>query len=170
MLTHSTVHNPDRYMADLRQVLSQGRKRIGLLVGAGAPTAVLVNDKNLIVDDGNPLIPDVNGLTEAVVTALEARDQNVVQSIRVEIEESGHTINIETILTQIRRLAQAIGHSTVHGLNGQEYSLLGERICSKVGMFVSPSLPESANPFSELISWISGTQTRTFSRNIHTKL
>ena len=29
-----TFHNPDRFMSDLRQILSQGRKRIGLLIGA----------------------------------------------------------------------------------------------------------------------------------------
>lgn len=32
-----SVHNPDQYMASLRQIIAQGRKRIGLLVGAGAP-------------------------------------------------------------------------------------------------------------------------------------
>ena len=35
MLNAPTIHNPDRYMADLRQILSQGRKRIGVLIGAG---------------------------------------------------------------------------------------------------------------------------------------
>ena len=45
----STVHNPDRYMADLRQMLSQGRKRIGIFIGAGAPTAIRVDAKNEIV-------------------------------------------------------------------------------------------------------------------------
>ena len=39
----STIHNPDRFMVDLRQILSQGRKRVGLLMGAGAPVAVKVN-------------------------------------------------------------------------------------------------------------------------------
>ena len=37
-----TVHNPDRHIADLRQILSQGKKRIGPLVGAGAPVALKV--------------------------------------------------------------------------------------------------------------------------------
>jgi len=31
-----TVHNPDRFMADLRQILSQGRKRIGILIDSVA--------------------------------------------------------------------------------------------------------------------------------------
>jgi hypothetical protein len=36
-----TVHNPDRYIGDLRQILAQGRKRIGILIGAGGPASVL---------------------------------------------------------------------------------------------------------------------------------
>jgi hypothetical protein len=39
----TTVHNPDRYMGDLRQILAQGRKRIGLLIGAGAPASIQYN-------------------------------------------------------------------------------------------------------------------------------
>ena len=31
-----SVHNPDQYMAALGTIVAQGRKRIGLLVGAGA--------------------------------------------------------------------------------------------------------------------------------------
>jgi hypothetical protein len=33
----TSIHNPDQYMANLRQIIAQGRKRVGLLVGAGAP-------------------------------------------------------------------------------------------------------------------------------------
>ena len=36
-----SVHNPDQYMASLRQIIAQGRKRIGLLVGAGAPAGIV---------------------------------------------------------------------------------------------------------------------------------
>ncbi|MBW2663936.1 MAG: hypothetical protein JRD93_18645 [Deltaproteobacteria bacterium] len=41
----TTVHNPDRYMGDLRQILAQGRKRIGLLIGAGAPASIQYDRK-----------------------------------------------------------------------------------------------------------------------------
>ena len=69
-------------MADLRQILSQGRKRIGILVGAGAPTAIRVDDDNRIVEDGGrPLIPDVAGLTDAVVSALPEGDRNNRQNL-----------------------------------------------------------------------------------------
>jgi hypothetical protein len=52
-----SVHNPDRVMADLRQILSRGRKRIGLLIGAGAPLSVRIDDTARIHPDGKPLIP-----------------------------------------------------------------------------------------------------------------
>jgi hypothetical protein len=47
-----SVHNPDRLMADLRQILLQGRKRIGLLLGAGAPLSVRVDTEGRISPDG----------------------------------------------------------------------------------------------------------------------
>lgn len=152
----TSLHNPDRYMADLRQILSQGRKRIGILIGAGAPTAIRVDDDNRIVEDGgHPLIPDVAGLTDAVVSALTEGDRNIVEILKNELDES---VNIETILTKIRRLAQAIGNSAVHGLNGDQYEELGRKVCAKIGEEVDSHLPEDPNPYSELVSWISGTQ------------
>ena len=159
MLNTPTIHNPDRYMVDLRQILSQGRKRIGILIGAGGPMAIRVNDDNEIVEEcGNPLVPDVAGLTAAVVAGLTEEDRKVVEILKEEIEEAGDPINIETILTQVRRLAQAIGRSTVHGLNGTDFDDLGRKICDEIGQQVRANLPASPNPYSELISWISGTQ------------
>ena len=53
----TSLHNPDRYMADLRQILSQGRKRIGIFIGAGAPMAIRIDEDNRIVEGGKPLVP-----------------------------------------------------------------------------------------------------------------
>jgi hypothetical protein len=133
-------------MVDLRQILSQGRKRIGLLIGAGAPMAILI--------DGKPLIPDVAGLTAAVVSSLNADDAKIIQTLRAEI---GGDPNIEAILTRVRRLAQAIGQATVHGINGTGYEELGQRICAEIGSQVSAVLPQGVNPYTELVSWIAGT-------------
>ena len=154
-MNSSPIHNPDRYMVDLRQILSQGRKRIGILIGAGAPTAVRVDDNNQMAENGRPLVPDVTGLTDAVIDTLNENDQNVVRTLKHEIDG---IVNIETILTRIRRLAQAIGNSHVHGLDGNSYSELGQRICEAIGEKVDSRLPASPNPYSELVSWISGTQ------------
>ena len=151
----ASLHNPDRYMADLRQILSQGRKRIGIFIGAGAPTAIRVDEGHRIVEEGKPLVPDVAGLTDAVVSALAEEDRKVVEKLKDEIDGN---VNIEAILTQVRRLAQAIGKSVVHGLDGSAYGELGQRICEKIGCRVRSRLPDGPNPYSELVSWISGTQ------------
>jgi hypothetical protein len=60
-----SVHNPDQYMASLRQIIAQGRKRIGLLVGAGAPAGIFPPGSD------KPLIPAVAGLTDMVMEALK---------------------------------------------------------------------------------------------------
>ncbi len=53
-----SVHNPDQYMAALRTIIAQGRKRIGLLVGAGASAGMAKPDGTY------PLIPAVSGPTD----------------------------------------------------------------------------------------------------------
>ena len=150
------LHNPDRYMADLRQVLSQGRKRIGLLIGAGAPSSILVDDKNQIVQEGGRhLIRDVAGLTLAVVDKLPDREKQIIEILKKRL---GDKPNIEDILTQIRRLAQAIGDEKVHDYDGDSYNKLATQICKIIGTEVSATLPDETNPYSNLVSWISGTQ------------
>ena len=153
-MTQTTIHNPDRFMADLRQILSQGRKRIGLLIGAGAPASVRVNADGKIDSTGNPLVPDVTKLTKDVVTSLESNHQKIVDLLRPEL---GDSPNIETILTRVRRLSQAIGSAKVHNLDGPGYEQLAECICKRIGKIVAASLPEEPNPFTELVSWIGGT-------------
>ena len=152
-MSQTTIHNPDRFMVDLRQILSQGRKRIGLLIGAGAPVSVRVNTDGKMDSGGRPLIPDVAELTQQVVSNLEPADQTVVNILQ---PEWGKDPNIEAILTRIRRLSQAIGSVSVHGLNGSDYEQLAESICEKIGKIVATALPEEPNPFTELTSWIGG--------------
>src|SRR5688572_16682264 len=68
--TLDTVHNPDRFMADLRQILSQGRKRIGVLIGAGAPLSVRIDTTGRLDPNGQALIPNVDDLTNQAVAKL----------------------------------------------------------------------------------------------------
>ena len=155
-MQNTTIHNPDHYMAALRQILSQGRKRIGLLIGAGAPTSIRVDGQGHIVEDGGrPLVPDVAGLTVDVVSALSQGDKAIIEVLKQELTGN---INIETILTQIRKLAQAIGTACVHGVDANGYDAIAQRICEQIGEHVSAALPESSNPYSEVASWISGTR------------
>lgn len=152
-MTQNTVHNPDRYMVDLRQILSQGKKRIGLLVGAGAPVSIKVNHEGKLSSDGDPIIPDVARLTTFVIDALDDGDEQVINKL---LPELGENPNIEDILTRIRRLSQAIGAAKIHGLNGEGYGELAERICKHIGNKVDPPLPEEPNPYTELVSWVGG--------------
>ena len=142
----SSLHSPDRFMADLRQVLSQGRKRIGLLIGAGAPVSIIQGD--------GPLIPDVTRLTEKVLEGLVESDQEVVKILCMEL---GGQPNVEDILTRIRQLSLAIGRAEVHGLNGGEYKELAKRICQEIGGIVNIDLPPSPNSFTQLAAWVGGT-------------
>lgn len=153
-MTETTIHNPDRYMVDLRQILSQGRKRIGLLIGAGASVSVKVNADGELDEAGVPLIPDVARLTDAVINRLEEVDRIVIDAL---LPELGENPNIETILTRVRRLSQAIGSAEVHGLNGDGYGALAEKICEKIGEIVAQKLPSESNSYTELVSWIGGT-------------
>lgn len=153
-MTQTTLHNPDRYMVDLRQILSQGKKRIGLFLGAGCPVSIRINAAGKIDDNGEPLIPDVVRLTQAVLDDLEQPDRSVVDLL---LPDLGENPNIETILTRVRRLSQAIGTAQIYGLDGLGYEALAQKICEKIGGIVAAALPDETNPFTELVSWVGGT-------------
>ena len=149
-----TSHNPDRFMSDLRQILSQGRKRIGLLVGAGAPLSVRVNEKNEIHPDGKPLIPGVEELTSRATKDLTETQAAAIAAIKKHL---GENANIETVLSRVRLLEQALGDTEVQGLNSEGYKELGKEICRRIGDIVGVYLPKDRSPYTELISWITGT-------------
>lgn len=156
-MNQTTTHNPDRYIADLRQMLSQGRKRVGLLIGAGAPLSVRVTPEGKMDEGGEPLIPDVARLTKAVIGKLGENDKEVICAIRKDIIKSGKDANIENILTKVRQLSQVIGDVEVFNLNGEGHKQLADEICKKIGEIVAAELPKEPNPYTELVSWIGGT-------------
>ena len=140
------VHNPDQYMGSLRQIIAQGRKRIGLLVGAGAPASISITP-------GEPLIPTTDKLTQIVVAALDSRYEATLNEIKIELKIS----NIENILSHVRTLASVIGTTEVHGLDAGGYTALAGAICDEIGKIANKQLPDTGTAFSELVAWISGT-------------
>lgn len=148
-----TVHNPDMFMADVRQILSQGRKRIGLLVGAGGPLSICLDPDGKISETGEPLIPGVEKLTQKVLGGLLGDEAVAAAAISAEL---GAGANIEMILSRVRLLATAIGTAEVHDLDGSGYEALGKSICAIIGDLVKVELPPEPNPYSELIAWIGG--------------
>lgn len=142
-----SVHNPDQYMASLRQILAQSRKRIGLLIGAGAPAGLLGPSGK------TPLIPAVAAMTRQVLDALESDHGPALTSIARDLKDP----NIETILSRVRSLASVIGKTPVHNLDGDGHAKLSEAICTEIGKIVNQKLPTGSSAYTELIAWISGS-------------
>ena len=57
----------------------------------------------------------------------------------------------------MRSLASVIGKTQINGLDGDGYKKLSEAICNQIGTIVNQSLYEGPSPYTEFVSWISGT-------------
>lgn len=141
------VHNPDQYMASLRTIIAQGRKKIGFLIGAGAPAGMARPDGTY------PLIPAVAGLTSQVLTALEPKYALQITGLKAELEKD----DIETILSRVRSLAKVIGQNKVHALDASGFDMFGQDICSEISKIVDARLPKPNSAYSDLVNWITGT-------------
>ena len=151
-----TVHNPDRYMAELRQILAQGRKRIGVLLGAGASASLRVDQASGRLDPGGEvLVPTIAGLTSRVVEDLDGGSNGALASVRADLPEAS---NIEHILSRVRSLSTLIGTHEMHGVNAAGFLDLAERICAGIGKIAAAPLPAEDNAFTELAAWIGGTE------------
>ena len=142
-----SVHNPDQYMAALRTIIAQGRKRIGLLIGAGAPAGMAKEDGSY------PLVPAVEGLTKQVLLALKPSYEKQTAALLDELDKG----DIETLLSRIRSLSKVIGTTKHHDLDAKGYEAFGEAICGEIGKIVNVQLPNATSAYSELVAWITGT-------------
>ncbi len=149
-----TFHNPDRFAADLRQRTFSGSKKIGLLVGAGAPLAIKVDGKNRVSSSGKPIIPGIDDLTNIAINSLKDSQLAAAKKIQSDL---GKGANIEAVLSRIRLLNAAIGGSEVNGLDSAAYEKLGTSLCEAIGKVVGADLPIDRNAYTELVAWISGT-------------
>lgn len=146
-----SVHNPDQYMAALRTIVAQGRKRIGFLIGAGAPAG-------MAKDDGSyPLIPAVQGLSEQVLKAVNGKYNSTIAALKAELTQH----DIETILSRVRSLSKIIGAHKLHGLNGAGYDELSKVICDEIGKIVNVTLPSKSSAYGEIVNWITGAARDT---------
>lgn len=141
-----SVHNPDQYMAALRTIIAQGRKRIGLLVGAGAPAGMEREDGT------RPLIPAVAGLTSQVLVSIAPTYKKQVEGLKKDLTKH----DIESLLSRIRSLSTVLGSAQVHDMDGAGYKKMAEDICEEIGKIVQVRLPLRSSAYSELVSWITG--------------
>lgn len=148
-----STHNPDQYMFGFRQLASNGKKKIGVLMGAGAPVSINIGQTD---EEWTPLIPNLQGLTKAVKERLS---ENELKSYQ-DLEESIPNSNLEKVLSKIRALSEVIGDSTVYGCNSIGFLELSEKICNLIRDAVSKDLPLRQTPYSELVSWINGVNRK----------
>jgi hypothetical protein len=135
-------------MAALRSIIAGGRKRIGLLIGAGAPAG-------MARDDGKyPLIPAVAGLTKQVLGVLQP---DYAAQIPLLLAELAPQEDIESLLSRVRALSKVIGKTKVHGLDAEGYETFGADICAEIGKVVDVRLPKKNSAYTDLINWIIGT-------------
>lgn len=144
----NTSHNPDQHMFGFRQLATNGRKRIGILIGAGAPVSINIGGPN----GWKPLIPNIAGLEKIVLDTLSDEQKNVYNQIKSSFPDS----NLEKVLSRVRMLAEVIGDGKIFDFTAEEFKYLSEAICNSIRDVVSQDLPSGANPYSELVSWING--------------
>jgi hypothetical protein len=140
-------HSPDQYMVELRQILAQGRKRLGFLLGAGCPASIPAPT------GAGPLVPTIAGLTTKVIADVRASHSTQVEGV---LEDLGRASNVEQVLSRVRALADVLRMSKVHGGDAKTYAALGEAICSSIGKIVDVELPVGPNSYAELAGWIGG--------------
>jgi hypothetical protein len=148
-MASEAIHNPDQYISDLRLLLSQGRKRVAVLIGAGAPASIEVAP-------GKPLIPMVRQLTDDVLAKLTDDERKIV----TEVTKGVTTPTVEDILSKLRLLTRALGDQSLFGMTGAAFQTLANNICDHIGARVDVKLPPNPNPYSHLVNWIAGTSRR----------
>ncbi len=147
VILNVTVHNPDQHMQALRTIIAQGRKRIGLLIGAGGPAGMAD------VAGNYPLIPAVEGMTTQVLAAMQPKYEAQITALKAELTKH----DIETILSRIRSFAGVLGASKVHDMDGAAFKNFGEEVCKHIGEIVNVRLPKGKRTaYHDIASWITG--------------
>ena len=150
-------HDPERQANYLRQTLSQGRRPVALLLGAGCPASV----KN----HGEPLIPAIGGLTEMVRSKMAASDR--ADSWAVLADQLAPDADIEVILNHVRSLRAVAGDDEVRGLKSTELESLEADVCSLIAEAASVRLTTRDSPFHKVASWI-GSIERLYPAEVFT--
>ncbi len=151
----STVHDPSRHIHYLQQCLSQDKRNIGVFLAAGCPVSIRVRSGEAT----EPLIPDIQGLTDYVAAQMRTTDLNAAfEKVEAHLRFDGHTgINIETQLSFIRGLKAIAGTGQVRELSMDDLNSLEDKMCRLISERVDRLLPETENAYTQLAAWIAST-------------
>lgn len=144
--------DPERLTSELLQCLTQDKKRLGFLLGAGCPYSI--KDET-----NNPLIPDIDGLTEVVKSEVCCEDcaepwKNVCEQLLL---DTGTEPNIEDILSRVRGLRDLVGSGEVRGLKKTELDKMENKICESIKKCATKELKGKSTPYHNLVNWIGAT-------------
>jgi hypothetical protein len=166
-----TTHDPRKLLESLRNHLTQPEANVAFLLGAGASCAVRVPvpaDPATAVDEPQKmrsLIPNVAELTaicEREIRKLDpaeepARFGLAYDAIEKELNAGQRAVNIEDILSCVRRKIHAIGvGDTLAGLSHDDLTTVEKTIQATIAAQVNPdrsSFPEQL-PHEHFVRWI----------------
>ncbi len=123
--------------------------RIAFLLGAGCPLSIRQN--------GQPLIPDIAGLTSKVKADLLAKPETetVTNGLWTRVEGRGIIDpTIEDLLSHARTLLSLCGNGGVDGFRKAQLEAFDQGACATVRSAVSIPLPAEGTPYHTLASWI----------------
>ncbi len=150
-------HDPIRQISFIQQALSQNRKPIGFLIGAGCPLSVRVERGVEGKLENRPLIDDVAGLTAIIDRRLKSNDSDKPSTwdkvVKVVEEDGGDGKNIELLLSKTRALQSVAGTGTVRGLLASELRDLDDKVCDVISEEVDKALPIRDTPYHNLAIW-----------------
>ncbi|MBC2601014.1 SIR2 family protein [Puniceicoccus vermicola] len=142
------THDPNRQISYLQQCLSGNKKPLGFLVGAGCPMSIQYQ--------GNPIIPDIKGITSAIKQSFDedADLKGVLNKITAQLEADGSSDpNIELILSHIRSLIVVVGNDTVRGLAADELKKIDKAICEEIERIVEKNHIDENSPYHHFANW-----------------
>jgi len=136
----------DRHSDYLRAALQQDRRPLGLFVGAGAPMAVRPG--------GEPLIPDIAGLTAEVRERLEGEPAQVIRAAFDHIDNpGGRPATVEHLLDYLRRLAAVPGDEPIRGFTGEQLAGADAAVCAAIRARLDVELPGDDTPYRAVALW-----------------
>lgn len=139
-----------RIQRDLQESLSLDKHPVALLVGAGCPGSIRIDDR-----DGatKALIPDIKGLTALVKESLAANVH--FQAICTQFVEDGNAdATIEDMLSRIRLLARVVGNGKFIGLSKTDLTAVEKSLCEQISSVVKVQLPSVDSPYHHLADWV----------------
>ena len=146
----SNVNDFERIEESLSQCLSQSKRPLGLLLGAGCPSSIQVENGE---GDLQPLIPDIAGLTAIVNRSLASSQSNYGALLSRLSEDLDREPNVEEVLSHVRGLAQIVGKHQVHDLDKNAIDHLEKTITDQITQTVTVDLPTSHTPYDDLANW-----------------